>query len=109
MITVNFIRTNNDKVCVEVEEGTTLMQAARQPDIREIRADCGGNCASATCHIHVTNAWAQLLPIKQNGLEQSLLEYEKGYIEGVSRLSCQIQLTKELDNLTVKLRDNELL
>ena len=34
---------------------------------------------------------------------------EKGYIEGVSRLSCQIQLTKELDNLTVRLRDNELL
>ena len=31
------------------------------------------------------------------------------YIEGVSRLSCQIQLTKELDNLTVRLRDNELL
>ena len=109
MITVNFIRTNNDKVCVEVEEGTTLMQAARQADIREIPADCGGNCACATCHIHLTNAWTHLLPIKQNGLEQSLLEYEKGYIEGVSRLSCQIQLTKELDNLTVRLRDNELL
>ncbi len=97
MITVNFIRTNNDKVCVEVEEG------------KEIPADCGGNCACATCHIYLTNAWAHILPIKQNGLEQSLLEYEKGYIEGVSRLSCQIQLTKELDNLTVRLRDNELL
>ena len=109
MITVYFIRTNNEKVCVEVEEGTTLMQAAREAKLREIPADCGGNCACATCHIHLTNAWSHLLPIKQNGLEQSLLEYEKGYIEGVSRLSCQIQLTKELDNLTVRLRDNELL
>ena len=109
MITVYFIRTNNEKVCVEVPEGTTLMQAAREAKLREIPADCGGNCACATCHIHLTNAWSQLLPIKQNGLEQSLLEYEKGYIEGVSRLSCQIQLTKELDNLTVRLRDNELL
>ena len=109
MITVYFIRTNNDKVCVEVPEGTTLMQAAREAKLREIPADCGGNCACATCHIHLTNAWSHLLPIKQNGLEQSLLEYEKGYIEGVSRLSCQIQLTKELDNLTVRLRDNELL
>ena len=109
MITVYFIRTNNDKVCVEVPEGTTLMQAAREAKLREIPADCGGNCACATCHIHLTNAWAHLLPIKQNGMEQSLLEYEKGYIEGVSRLSCQIQLTKELDNLTVRLRDNELL
>ena len=109
MITVYFIRTNNDKVCVEVPEGTTLMQAAREAKLREIPADCGGNCACATCHIHLTNAWSHLLPIKQNGLEQSLLEYEKGYIEGVSRLSCQIQLTKELNNLTVRLRDNELL
>ena len=109
MITVYFIRTNNEKVCVEVPEGTTLMQAAREAKLREIPADCGGNCACATCHIHLTNAWTHLLPIKQNGLEQSLLEYEKGYSEGVSRLSCQIQLTKELNNLTVRLRDNELL
>lgn len=109
MIKVYFIRTNNEKVCVEVPEGTTLMQAAREAKLREIPADCGGNCACATCHIHLTNAWSHLLPIKQNGLEQSLLEYEKGYIEGVSRLSCQIKLTKELDNLTVRLRDNELL
>ena len=109
MITVYFIRTNNEKVCVEVPEGTTLMQAAREAKLREIPADCGGNCACATCHIHLTNAWTHLLPIKQNGLEQSLLEYERGYIEGVSRLSCQIKLTKELNNLTVRLRDNELL
>ena len=109
MITVYFIRTNNEKVCVEVPEGTTLMQAAREAKLREIPADCGGNCACATCHIHLTNAWSHLLPIKQNSIEQSLLEYEEGYIEGVSRLSCQIKLTKELNNLTVRLRDNELL
>ncbi len=109
MITVYFIRTNNEKVCVEVPEGSTLMQAAREADLREIPADCGGNCACATCHIHLTNAWSHLLPIKQNSIEQSLLEYEEGYIEGVSRLSCQIKLTKELNNLTVRLRDNELL
>ena len=85
------------------------MQAAKQAEIKEIPADCGGNCACATCHIHLSNAWTHILPIKENGLEQSLLEYERGYIPGVSRLSCQIQLTKELDNLTVRLRENELL
>ena len=90
MITVNFIRTNNDKVCVEVEEGTTLMQAAKQAEIKEIPADCGGNCACATCHIHLTNAWTHLLPIKQNGLEQSLLEYEKDYKDSLVKVSCKI-------------------
>ena len=109
MVTVYFIRQDNEKVRVDVPEGWTLMQAAKQANIKEIPADCGGSCACATCHIYLTNAWTHILPIKQNGLEQSLLEYEPGYKEGVSRLSCQIQLTKELDNLTVRLRDNELL
>ena len=111
MITVYFMR-GEEKIPVQVDEGRTLMEAARdysETSINEIPADCSGCCACATCHIYLTNAWAHLLPIKQNGMEQSLLEYEKGYIEGVSRLSCQIQLTKELDNLTVRLRDNELL
>ncbi len=85
------------------------MEAAKKAEIREIPADCGGACSCATCHIYVGNAWVDKLPIKQNSLEQSLLEYEPGYKEGISRLSCQIQLTKELDNLTVSLRDNELL
>ena len=109
MVTVYFIRANNEKVQVEVSEGTTLMQAAKQANIREIPAECGGSCACATCHIYMSNAWTHILPIKQNSLEQSLLEYEPGYKEGVSRLSCQIQLTKDLNNLTVRLRDNELL
>ena len=109
MVTVYFIRQDNEKVRVDVPEGWTLMQAAKQANIKEIPADCGGSCACATCHIYLSNAWTHIFPIKQNSLEQSLLEYEKDYIEGVSRLSCQIQLTKELDNLTVRLRDNELL
>ena len=51
------------------------MQAAKQADLKEIPADCGGNMACATCHIHLSNAWTHILPIKENGLEQSLLEY----------------------------------
>ena len=54
MVTVYFIRANNEKVRVEVSEGTTLMQAAKEANIREIPADCGGSCACATCHISVS-------------------------------------------------------
>ena len=109
MITVNFIRNNNEKIPVEIPEGFSLMEAAKKANLPEIPADCGGNCACATCHIYVGNAWADKLPIQPNSMEQELIEYEKGYKEGVSRLSCQIYLTKELDGLTVHLRDYELL
>jgi len=39
--------------------------------------------------------------------ELELLEYEKGFKEGVSRLGCQIFLTKELDGLILHLRDDD--
>ena len=53
MVTVYFIRANNEKVRVEVSEGTTLMQAAKEANIREIPADCGGSCACALSLIHI--------------------------------------------------------
>jgi 2Fe-2S ferredoxin len=109
MVKVNFIR-GTETLSVDVPVGRTIMEAAKELDLPEIPADCGGSCACATCHIHVNGVqWQQKLKIEQNSLEQELLEYEKGYIEGESRLSCQIMLTDELDNVTVKLRNNELL
>ena len=109
MAKITYHTYDNKTHTIDVQNGLTVMEGAVQNDIPGIDADCGGGMACATCHIHLSNAWTHILPIKENGLEQSLLEYERGYIPGVSRLSCQIQLTKELDNLTVKLRDNELL
>ena len=110
MITVNFIRTNNDKVQVEVPEGTTLMEAAKQADLNEIPGDCGGNCSCCTCHVHINNAWvAKVGKVPYNSVEESLIEYEGEFRPGQSRLSCQIKLTNELDGLTVHLIDDELL
>jgi 2Fe-2S ferredoxin len=69
-----------------------------------------GCCACATCHVYVNNAWIDKLgEIDYNTPEQELLEYENGYKKGISRLGCQIMLTKELDNITFHLRDDELL
>jgi len=86
------------------------MEAAREANLEEIPAICGGACACTTCHIYVNNAWIDKLEkIDYNSTEIELLEYEKGYKEGISRLGCQITLTKELDNITLHLLDNELL
>ena len=109
MVKVNFIR-DNETLSVDMPVGRTVMEAAKELDLPEIPADCGGCCACATCHIHVDSVeWQEKLKIKENSLEQSLLEYEPDYIEGVSRLACQIQLNDDLNNVTVKLRKHELL
>ena len=108
MVKVNFIR-DTETLSVDVPVGRTIMEAAKELDLREIPADCGGCCACGTCHVYVDDVWLDKLKIKENSLEQSLLEYEQDYKEGISRLACQIQLDDSLDNVTVKLRKHELL
>ena len=108
MVKVNFIR-DTETLSVDVPVGRTIMEAAKELDLREIPADCGGCCACGTCHVYVDDVWLDKLKIKENSLEQSLLEYEQDYKEGISRLACQIQLDDSLNNVTVKLRKNELL
>ena len=112
MVTVYFVR-NGDKIKVEVPEGTTVMEAAKfyaDPPLEEIPATCGGSCACATCHIHLENEWTGILGYVDNkSPELELLEYEKNYIEGISRLGCQITLTSNHNGIIIHLLDNELL
>ena len=75
MVKVNFKR-DNEVISTDMPVGSTLMEAAKDLNLREIPADCGGSCACATCHIHVDDVWLDKLKIKENSLEQSLLEYE---------------------------------
>jgi len=111
MVKVNFVRDSGETLSTEVPVGHSIMEAAKELDLPEIPADCGGCCACATCHIHVdVLKWPQL-KLENDSLEMELLEYEPGFIDKDthSRLSCQIYLTDELNNVTVKLINDELL
>jgi len=112
MVTVYFVR-NGSKIRVEVPVNTTLMEAAKfysPTPIPEIPATCGGCCACATCHVYIDEKYiAKYGKIEYNTPEIHLLEYEKGYKQDVSRLSCQIELQPEHDGLIVHLRPDELL
>ncbi len=112
MITVNFIR-GQEKIPVQVNEGSTIMEAAKfyaNPPFEEIPATCGGSCACCTCHIHVDKDWIDKVgKIDYNTPEGELIEYEKNFKEGVSRLGCQIVLKPEHNGIVIHLLDNELL
>jgi 2Fe-2S ferredoxin len=107
MITINFKR-GQETIPVQVDEGVTIMEAARDyGNIPEVPGDCGGCCACATCHIKVDETWIDKIgKIDESTSEGALIEYEKGYDPNVSRLGCQIQLNKEHDGLIVHLLDN---
>ena len=109
MITVYFIR-GEEKIPVQVDEGRTLMEAARDYSntrINEIPADCSGCCACATCHVRIDQNWIDKVgEAKLDSMETELLEYEKGYDRMRSRLACQIQLNEKHNGLVAHLLDN---
>jgi len=41
---------------IEVSDGLTVMEGARDNAIPGIEADCGGACACSTCHVYVAPA-----------------------------------------------------
>ncbi|QQO35552.1 2Fe-2S iron-sulfur cluster binding domain-containing protein [Bradyrhizobium diazoefficiens] len=78
----------------------TLMQAMRDAGLN-LTAQCGGCASCGTCHVYVDDTWrAKLKPIGE--IEDAMLDVVEERKES-SRLSCQIELTEDLDGLTVTL------
>ena len=84
--------------------GSVLMEPLRDMD-DGVTAICGGMCSCATCHVYVDEAWADKLP-KAMSDELDMLK-DLGSFRPNSRLSCQIQLTDELDGLKVTIAPEE--
>ena len=100
-VMVKFIEVNGDEFPVAAKHGDKLMQAAVNNGIQGIVADCGGSLACATCHVHVAREWWDRVG-PPDGTEAAMLEMAIDADE-LSRLSCQIVLTEQLDGLVVHL------
>jgi ferredoxin, 2Fe-2S len=90
----------------DAEVGQSLMEAAVLAGIDEIAADCGGVLTCATCHVHIAEPWASKLPAPSAD-EASMLEMTAAQRQPSSRLSCQIELTAELDGLEIEWPDRQ--
>jgi len=66
-----------------------------------IKAECGGSCACATCHVYVDEDWLNQLPAMRDD-EEAMLD-EAFNLQDNSRLSCQIIMDESLDGLRVQL------
>ncbi|MBF0589771.1 MAG: 2Fe-2S iron-sulfur cluster binding domain-containing protein [Magnetococcales bacterium] len=83
---------------VEVEEGTTLLEAAHHNDI-QLEGACEGSLACSTCHVVVAPEWYDRLeePCED---EEDRLDQAFG-LTPTSRLGCQITMSAALDGLVV--------
>jgi len=81
-------------------EGWRIMEIIRDHEL-PLKAECGGCCACATCHVYVSEEWQKKL-IEPRDDEIEMLD-EAFDVEDNSRLSCQILFRKELDGLKITL------
>lgn len=86
---------------LDAREGLSLMEAIRAGGIDELLALCGGCCSCATCHIYVEEA-PEALKSPQGDDENDLLE-SLDFRKANSRLSCQLTLSPELQDLVVRI------
>ena len=81
-------------------DGWRVMEVIRDWGLN-IKAECGGACSCATCHVYVDEAWFSKLRGPSED-EEDLL-YSTLDKRPTSRLSCQILLSDALDGLAVTL------
>jgi 2Fe-2S ferredoxin len=81
-------------------EGWRVMEVIRDWGLN-IKAECGGALACATCHVFVDQNWFDKLAPRSDD-EEDMLDTVPD-VKANSRLSCQLLMSDELDGLRVTL------
>jgi 2Fe-2S ferredoxin len=74
MAKITYIEHNGTEHVVDVANGLTVMEGARDNNIPGIEADCGGACACSTCHVYVHPDWVDRLP-EIDPMEEDMLDF----------------------------------
>lgn len=100
MVKIVFKSASGNITEIDGRAGGSLMRAARDKGVPGIVAECGGSQVCGTCLVYVHEPWFSRLP-RPNELEAEMVEYAL-YPHPHGRLSCQIELTEELDGMVVE-------
>jgi 2Fe-2S ferredoxin len=103
MPTITFIEHDGKEHVVEIASGKTAMLAAVDNNVPGIDADCGGECACATCHVYVDAAWLDKVGLPEAGSQEASMLSFAAVTQPDSRLSCQITMTDALDGLILRM------
>ena len=85
---------------IEYDSNFTLMETLRDNGY-DIESSCGGCCDCATCHVYIDEKWTNKLKNMDDD-EESMLD-QAFDVKNNSRLSCQIDLSEELDGLEIEI------
>ncbi|WP_296677588.1 2Fe-2S iron-sulfur cluster-binding protein [Novosphingobium sp.] len=98
MVKVVFVTAEGKRVEIEGPAGENLLKLGQAADLA-LEGTCEGQMACSTCHVIVAADWFDRLPPASED-EEDMLDLAAG-VARTSRLSCQIDLTEELNGLEV--------
>ena len=105
MAKITYIDSTGASRTVEGEVGATVMETAIRNAVPGIEAECGGACACSTCHVYVDEAWREKTG-EPSPMEEDMLDFAYE-VRPNSRLSCQINVSADLDGLVVTTPDRQ--
>ena len=106
MTKIVFIDHEGAETEVDAANGESVMEAAINNNIEGIVAECGGACACATCHVYVDEAFREITG-EPDDMEQAMLDFTDN-VQPSSRLSCQIEVSDELEGLRVTTPETQM-
>jgi len=96
----NLIDREGKKTLIDGDNGTTIKDAIMDKLSPGNFGLCGGSCICATCHVYVDEKdFNKLSPPKEDEIET--LETNDIKQTKLSRLSCQIELKDEFNDITI--------
>ncbi len=84
----------DEKIEVEVIEGTTILEAAHSNGVA-LEGACEGSLACSTCHVILEKEYFDKLSAPSED-EEDMLDMAFG-LTATSRLGCQVPITKDLE------------
>jgi 2Fe-2S ferredoxin len=104
---VTYVEYSGTEHQVEVPVGLSVMRGAVNNAVPGIDADCGGECACATCHVYVDEAWLGVTGTPVPGSQEASMLSFAALAQPNSRLSCQLKVSEALDGLIVRMPEGQ--
>ncbi|OLT09030.1 ferredoxin [Pseudonocardia sp. CNS-139] len=104
---VTYVQPDGSRETFDLGAGKSLMLAAQSNGVSGILGECGGQAMCATCHVYVDSRHLDRLP-PMSEEEDVMLEDVASERKPSSRLSCQIELTDELDGIELHVPEEQV-